>query len=217
MTQGIRVRAVAKHRAEDDEICNRANAPRAQVPGRPFAEQRTDERHRRAPDDHLECGAHIGAGLGRMALGVDRAERPGGTRDRERDRPALVGRQDFGRCCADEEQRAQETEQEAGDDAPVQVTLTAGDDRVEQRRPHGDRDDEDAGDSGPDVLLRPDHERVAAGEKQQPHDGEGAPVAFLRQRIAEGARKDEEDESRDEEAEAGKQERRQLRYADFDR
>src|SRR2546430_1558733 len=157
-----------------------------------------------APDDHLERGADVRTRLGGVPLRIHGAERPGGAREGERDRPPQVGVQDLSGRRAHEQRRAGEAEQQAGHDPPAEIARAPRDDRVEEGHPQGDRHDENARDPRRGELLGPHDERVAPGEEEQSDDRGRAPVdRAARQPVAQRERDSEE--QRSEERRVGKE------------
>ncbi len=188
------------------------------MPAAPLAQGGPDDRDDGAAGDHLNRRGDVRADLCRMALRVYGAERPRAAREGERQRTAQVGLEYLGGRRAHEQCGTEETENQAGDDAPVQIARAARDDRIEERRPDRDRDNEHARDAGGGVLLRPDHERVTTREQEESNDGERAPLdRAARQRIAQRAGHREEQHTGSEEAQPGEEERWELTDAHFDR
>jgi hypothetical protein len=125
--------------------------------------------------------------------------------------------QQVARVRAHEQHGADETDGEAEHDAPVQVSRSAGDDRVEERHPQRHGHDEHARHARGGVLLRPDDERIAAGEEQDADDREHAPVGGApRQVVAQRERDRGEQAAGDHETQSREQEWGQHPHADPD-
>ena len=218
VAQRVGVGGEADDRAEDDEVRQRADARGGPRPPARFAQDEPEQRDHHAAGEHLHRRGGVGRGVGRVPLGVHRAERPRCAREGERDRSGEVGVHQLTRRHAGEERAPQEAERQPGADPPGEDRGAARPQRVEERRPQRNGRDEDARRARLDVLLRPDDDRVAAEQQEEAGDREHLPVAEApRQPVAGGEHDPGEEQARDDEADAGEEQRGQVHHPDPDR
>ena len=136
----------------------------------------------------------------RRAPRVERARRPAGARDEERDRPGDVDVVRPGR--PGKQGNAGEAEGEPDHGCAAQA-LSAGD-TIEERHPQRHGGDDQRGDAGVDALLGPGDARVPDQEQRRTDDGRGSPFAAARAialRVAAADRPGVEQPASDREAE----------------